>query len=41
MEAELEYNDQTFSMNNIFKKSVGGILSDPTLPVCQKENCIY
>ena len=39
--SDLSYNGSTFQMNNIFKKSVGGILTLPDLPVCLKENCNY
>lgn len=28
-------------MNHIFKKTVGGILSLPDLPVCLERNCLY
>ena len=28
-------------MNNIFEKSVGGILTDPELPVCRDKDCKY
>lgn len=39
--ASLEYERQTFLLNTVFKKSVGGVLSAPKLPVCKKENCLY
>lgn len=28
-------------MNHIFKKTVGGILALPNLPVCLDKNCVY
>lgn len=41
MEASLSYNDQSFHMNNIFGKIVGGILVLPSLPVCREKSCTY
>lgn len=28
-------------MNHIFKKTVGGILLSPNLPVCTLKKCVY
>ena len=37
----LSYGSQTFQMNPIFKKAVGGVLTQPDLPVCHEKNCLY
>ena len=39
--SDLIYKGSTYQMNNIFKKSVGGILSLPDLPVCLETLCNY
>ena len=41
MTAVLNYGSQTFQMNPIFKKSVGGMLTQPVLPVCHEKECKY
>ena len=41
MSAVLNSGTQTYQMNPVFKKAVGGILSKPTLPVCDKKDCRY
>ena len=39
--AELTYLSNTYKLNNIFKKSLGGILKSPLLPICKSTLCIY
>ena len=41
MSSTLNYGSLTFLMNPIFKKSLGGVLSQPKLPVCHERNCKY
>ena len=41
MSAVLKTEKQSYQMNPIFKKAVGGILSKPTLPICSKSDCKY
>ena len=41
MTATLKGPSGTYQMNPIFKKAVGGILSKPTLPICEQEKCEY
>ena len=39
--AELRYKSNVYKLNNIFKKSLGGILKSPSLPVCKDKLCQY
>lgn len=41
LNATLNYDSHTFQLNNVFQRSVGGILSLPDLPVCVNANCNY
>jgi hypothetical protein len=41
MSATLSYGSQSFQMNPIFKKAVGGVLTQPHLPVCHEAKCTY
>lgn len=41
MSATVSYGSQTFQMNPIFKKAVGGVLTQPILPVCHEKQCKY
>lgn len=41
LKSTLSYRSSEFIMNHIFKKTVGGILSLPSLPVCKEHSCIY
>lgn len=41
LRATLSYRSSQYVMNHIFKKTVGGILSLPSLPVCKESSCLY
>ena len=41
LSASLSHQNQTFLLNTVFKKSVGGIISEPKLPVCKADSCLY
>ena len=41
LNSSVQYKEQKFMMNPIFGKVVGGVLSDPTLPVCKEKECEY
>ena len=41
LDAVLNYKSNSFKLNNVFQKSVGGILSKPDLPVCEDVMCNY
>ena len=41
MSSTRSYGSQTFQMNPIFKKAVGGVLTQPALPVCHEAQCSY
>lgn len=41
LSASLDHKNQTYLLNTVFKKSVGGILTAPKLPICKKDTCVY
>ena len=41
LEATLNHLSNVFQLNNVFQRSVGGILSLPDLPVCKEGTCNY
>lgn len=41
LEANLRHKTYSFKLNNVFQKSVGGILTAPDLPVCIEATCGY
>lgn len=41
LNAVMKHMSSTFQLNNVFQRSVGGILSLPDHPVCKETNCSY
>ena len=41
LSSNLSYGSQTFQLNPIFKKAIGGVLTQPKLPVCHESKCVY
>ena len=41
LSAVLKHDYESYLLNTVFKKSVGGVLSEPKLTVCKESNCVY
>ena len=41
LSALLKHKTESYMLNTVFKKSVGGVLSEPKLPICKRSDCVY
>lgn len=41
LSASVEHENNTYMLNTIFQKTVGGILSSPNFAICKSESCLF